>query len=441
MWRDGARVFLEAPPKALNALGRVFGISKACIASELEFKGLKDLAEGVAEEVKDLVRGRRFAVRVKRSGKHDFTSIDIAREVGALLKPYSAGVDLSNPEVEVRVEVRGCKAYVIRECVEGPGGLPAGTEGRALTLFSGGFDSPVAAWFAAKRGVEVHFLHFILTSPRSVEEAFAVARELTVKWLHGYSPLFIIADFRKVTEEVAGKVVRSYRQVVLRALMYVAAALIAERMGFDALVTGESIGQASSQTLRNLAVIEEVAFKDLRKPLIIRPLAGMDKEEIIEWSRRIGTHDLSARVREYCAIAPSLVVTRAKPGELEAELGRVSRKLIDECVSKVKVVDVLKSKPSDLMISDGVEIDYIPEGAVVIDVRSLREYREWHYPGAIHVSRAGDLRRFKDRVVVLYCSHGYASYLMAELLRREGVKAYSVKGGVETLKKLSGCRV
>jgi thiamine biosynthesis protein ThiI len=307
-------------------------------------------------------------------------------------------------------------------------------------LFSGGFDSPVAAWFVARRGAEVHFLHFVLGSSRSAEEAFKVASKLAREWLHGYSPRFIVVDFRRVTEAIANNVRRDYRQVVLRALMYEAASLLAQRMGFDALITGEAIGQASSQTLRNLAAIEATLTARGFRTLILRPLLGMDKEEIMAWARRIGTYELSEKVAEYCAIAPSLVTTRAKVGELLNELSKVDESLIRATVREAKVLNLLKDTPLDAVLDTGVEIDYIPEGAVVIDMRSRKEYEEWHYPGAIHISEAGDLRRFKGKTVVLYCAHGNASYLVAEMLRREGVKAFSLKGGIKAVKKACGLK-
>lgn len=440
IWRDGARVFLKAPRDARDAVAKVFGVGRVCEAVELSFSGLEDLAKKVADLVKDGVKGKRFAVRVRRTGTHDFTSLDVARKVGELLLPHSAGVDLENPEVEVKVEVRGKAAYVIRDCVEGPGGLPPGTEGRVLALFSGGFDSPVAAWFVAKRGAEVHFLHFVLGSSRSAEEAFKVASRLAREWLHGYSPRFIVVDFRRVTEVIASNVRRDYRQVVLRALMYEAASLLAQRMGFDALVTGEAIGQASSQTLRNLAAVEAALTSKGFRTLILRPLLGMDKEEIMAWARRIGTYELSEKVAEYCAIAPSMVTTRAKVGELLNELSKVDESLIRASVREAKVLNLLKDTPLDAMPDSSVEIDYIPEGAIVVDMRSRKEYEEWHYPGAIHISEAGDLRRFKGRTVVLYCAHGNASYLVAEMLRREGVKAFSVKGGIRGVRRACGLK-
>ncbi len=440
IWRDGARVFLKAPRNARDAVAKVFGVGRVCEAIELSFSGLDDLARKVAESVREDVKGRRFAVRVKRTGTHDFTSLDVARKVGELLLPHSAGVNLENPDVEVRVEVRGKAAYVIRDCVEGPGGLPPGTEGRVLALFSGGFDSPVATWFVARRGAEIHFLHFVLGSSRSAEDAFKVASKLAREWLHGYSPRFIVIDFRRVTEAIANNVRRDYRQVVLRALMYEAASLLAQRMGFDALVTGEAIGQASSQTLRNLAAIEATLTIRGFRTLILRPLLGMDKEEIMAWARRIGTYELSEKVAEYCAIAPSLVTTRAKVSELLNELSRVDESLIKASVREAKVLNLLKDTPLDAVLESGVEIDYIPEGAVVIDMRSRREYEEWHYPEAIHISEAGDLRRFRGKTVVLYCAHGNASYLLAEMLRKEGVKAFSLKGGIKAVKKACGLK-
>jgi len=159
-------------------------------------------------------------VRVKRSGQHKFTSLDVARKVGELLKPYSAGVDLENPEVTVELEVRGSVAYLYTRTIRGPGGLPVGVEGKALVLFSGGFDSPVAAWFTAKRGVKVDFLHYYMGSTLSTYYAFQVAKELAFKWLYGYQPVFILVDFTDIISEISRKVEWSYRQVVLRAVMY-----------------------------------------------------------------------------------------------------------------------------------------------------------------------------------------------------------------------------
>ena len=310
--------------KALHTALHVFGVHGATVAYRLEYEGLEDLARRVEEVAADWVKGRRFAVRARRAHVTGFTSLDVAREVGARLKPYSAGVDLENPEVEVHVEVRGREAYVHTGFERGPGGLPTGVEGRALALFSGGIDSPVAAWMTAKRGVEVDLLHFILADPRSLAEALEVASYLASRWLYGYKPRLYAVDFRVVTAAIAARVRRDYAQVVLRLAMYVYASRLAAKHGYQALVTGESVGQVSTQTLGNLYAISLVASKHMPVPLVLRPLAGMDKEEVVALARRIGTYELSARVKEYCRIASEgSVATRSDPKPLEEEVSKI----------------------------------------------------------------------------------------------------------------------
>ena len=306
--------------RAVLAAAHTFGIHGSTVAHVVEYRDLRELAERVRLVAAEWVKGRKFAVRAKRTGVEGFTSLDVAREVGSALYNYSAGVDLENPEVEVFVEVRGDKAYVHKGFRPGPGGLPIGVEGRGLTLFSGGLDSPVAAWMAAKRGIEVDLLHFILASPRSVEDAKRVAKRLVELWLHGYNPRLYVVDFRAVTEAIRMSVRRDYAQVVLRAAMFKAAELVAEKRGYQAIFTGESIGQVSSQTLYNLYALARVIL--LQIPLI-RPLAGLDKEEIISISRRIGVYEEAAQTKEYCRLGSGPVTTRARPETLRAEYEKI----------------------------------------------------------------------------------------------------------------------
>ncbi|BEP18489.1 tRNA 4-thiouridine(8) synthase ThiI [Pyrofollis japonicus] len=305
---------------AISAATHTFGIHGATTAYEITYENLSDLALRVRDIAADWVKGKKFAVRARRSGVEGFTSLDVAREVGAALYNYSAGVDLDNPEVEVFVEVRGRKAYVHRGFVKGPGGLPIGVEGRAIALFSGGLDSPVAAWMAAKRGIEVDLLHFILASTASVSDALRVGSRLAKDWLHGYSPKLYVVDFRLVTEAIRSSVRRDYAQVVLRLAMFDASQLFAEKLGYHAIYTGESVGQVSSQTLRNIYAIAKAL--PLYMPLL-RPLAGLDKEEIMDIGRRIGIYEEAAKTKEYCRLGEGPVTTAADPVILHNEYNKI----------------------------------------------------------------------------------------------------------------------
>jgi len=328
VWVEAARLYVSGCrdyavlEKTVDTLSRVFGIHWATIAYLVRYKSLDDLAERVKEIAGEWVRGKKFAVRARRSGVEEFTSLDAARVIGAALYSLSAGVDLENPEVEVFVEIRGSKAYIYRETRQGPDGLPIGVEGKAIVLFSGGLDSPAAAWMAAKRGIEVDLVHYVLASPLSIVDALRVGKKLARLWLHGYRPKLYVFDFRPVTAAIAGMVDSSYAQIVLRLAMYVVAEKFALAMGYDAVYTGESVGQVSSQTLKNLYALARAY--PLKVP-VIRPLAGFDKEEIVSLTRRIGVYEEAARTKEYCQLARGLVTTRADPDKLAREYEKIGR--------------------------------------------------------------------------------------------------------------------
>ncbi len=441
IWIDGARIFIKADCAIDNILTRIFGIHSIAKVIELEFDSLSDLADKVCEITRRYVKNRKFAVRVHRVGDHNFTSLDIAKIVGAKLKPYSSGVDLETPDVEIFIEIRNKKAYVFTEKLKGPKGLPIGVEGKALVLFSGGFDSPVAAWFTAKRGVKVDFLHFILTSPYSAYYAFKVAKHITEHWLYGYEPKFYIVDLSDIVSYIIENVRHDYSQVVLRAVMYIVASKIVKEKDYDTIVTGESIGQASSQTLKNLKVLEETLNLNT---LIVRPLISLDKEEIIDYSRFIGTYNLSSIIKEYCVIARRHVVTKADPQILKSEIDKIPDDFFEKAVGSIKEYNILKTDPLKLLDTSEIEIDFIPEGAFIIDVRDYDEYRKWHIDKAVHISDITDTEKLKDKIVIVYCKSGSLSFIFAKKLREDGIKAFSLKGGIlriQELEKKGVCKV
>ena len=431
--REDARIFVEGPSEMEDVISRVFGIHSLSPATRVEFESLEELASKAEAHFKKLVEGKKFAVRARRAGEHSFTSMDVARVVGARLLPYSAGVDLARPEVEVYIEVRGEKAYFFDRVIRGPGGLPIGVNGRALSLFSGGFDSPVASWMAWKRGVQLEFLHFNLGGAEQVYRAFRVLKKLFEEWCSGYRPRLYVVDFRRVVLELRKKVREDLRQVVLRRMMYRAAEVLARKVGADAIVTGESLGQVSTQTLKNIVVAEEAI-----SATVLRPLLGFDKQEIMDLARRIGTYEESAKLEEYCAIAQGPVATRARLEDVKHEEERLPSDLLERALSTIQEVDVASTEPEDLLPRDTPAIDFVPEEAIVVDVRRREEYEEWHYPGALHLDEV-DLESLpKDKVIVLYCSSGGLSLALAEELRELGLRAYSIKGGIEKLRTV--CR-
>ncbi|MFW6193722.1 MAG: tRNA uracil 4-sulfurtransferase ThiI, partial [Gemmatimonadota bacterium] len=432
--RRWSRIFVEGPDEEiLDVLARVFGVSSLSrVEGECEAR-LDAIVETGRRLFRDRVRGRTYAVRARRSGEHDFSSRDVNRELGAALNP-GAEVDLDDPDVTVRVEVRDDRAYLFGRRIPGAGGLPAGVQGSAVALVSGGYDSVVAAWMALRRGVDVHYLFCNLGGAAYRRLALEVMKALGDRWSYGLRPRVHVVDFGGVVEEMHEHVDPSYLQVVLKRMMYRAGSRVAEEIGADALVTGESVGQVSSQTLTNLRAIDEVASVP-----VLRPLAGFDKEEIMQRARSIGTWELSSRVREYCALTDDPPVTATTPGRAAREERGLDPAVLELAVSDRDVLDLRGLEPSELAVS-GLFVDDVPDDAVVIDTRDARAYRDWHAEGAAHRDFSELSESFREldpeETYVLYCEQGTKTAHLAERMQAEGYEAYSVRGGVDGVRRL-----
>ena len=249
----------------------------------------------LAEELR---RARTFKVESKRSDKQfPLSSIQLSQYVGGELHeafPHLQ-VDVHNPELTVHVEVRETCAYVHAPAVPGAGGLPIGMGGTAVSLLSGGIDSPVSSYMIAKRGVQLEMVHFFsppYTSPEAKEKVLQLARELT-PWC-GRMTVHVI-PFTQIQEEIRRGCPEEYFTLIMRRFMMRIAQKVAERVGAHALVTGECLGQVASQTMAALAVSDDATSMP-----VLRPLIGMDKEEIVRISRHIGTFNTSILPFEDC---------------------------------------------------------------------------------------------------------------------------------------------
>jgi thiamine biosynthesis protein ThiI len=271
-------------------------------------------AEAAVEFLRDLEPGS-FAVRARRRDKSfPVGSMDIAREVGAtVISQLGRAVDLSHPGIEVHVNAYAHELFVSVDRLRGAGGLPVGTSGRAMVLLSGWIDSPVAAHRMMRRGLRCDFVHFSgqpLTGPESAYKAYALVARLNR--FQGRSRLFVVPF--GVTQRLLASSGAGRLQVVAgRRLMVRVADALARREQCDALVTGDSLGQVASQTLRNLEVVEAAATLPLLRPLIDR-----DKSEIIEEAERLGTFETSILPDEDCCtlLMPGRAVTWAEPEPL-----------------------------------------------------------------------------------------------------------------------------
>jgi thiamine biosynthesis protein ThiI len=337
--------------------------------------------------------------------------------------------------VEVFVEVRDDRALFYSTREAGAGGMPLGVEGRAVCLLSGGFDSAVAAWMMLRRGVALDYLFCNLGGDAYQRMVLEVASVLADRWSYGTRPTLLSLDFASVVTELRRAFRPAFQQIALKREMYRAAERVAFRLGADAIVTGEAVGQVSSQTLANLRAIDDASSLP-----VLRPLVGMDKEEIIARSRRIGTYDLSARVREYCSISTGRPATAASPKSVRREEMGLDPAVLESSLASSKLFD-LRGMDMAEVAGESVFVDMVPEGAVVIDTRSPESYRVWHWQGAEHRDYSELMTDFghlsRDAVYVLYCEIGLKSARVAEQMQRSGYEAYSVLGGVKGLRRLA----
>jgi tRNA uracil 4-sulfurtransferase len=297
-----------------DRVARVFGIANFSRAGRTS-DDIDVLTQVILDELEGQ-QGPTFRVRARRADKrYHLTSPEIERRIGgAVHARYGWRADLEHPDVDIRVEILTGEAFYFFGRERGAGGLPSGVSGRVLCLLSGGIDSPVAAYRLMRRGCHVQFVHFHsypflpITSQEKVREiAGLLARSQLRARLH-------LVGFGELQRQVVLAVPPALRVVVYRRLMLRIAEAIARTSGARALVTGEVVGQVASQTLENMAVIEAVTTLP-----VLRPLVGMDKDEITAEAERIGTFGISITPDQDCCtlFTPRHPVTRARRDEIE----------------------------------------------------------------------------------------------------------------------------
>ncbi len=324
VWIMQATIYVEVEDSTLidsviSQLERIFGIvsiTRACVVE----KDIKKIEESAKEYLKDeLLPGKKFKVEAKRSDKRfPLNSVELAIEVGGYLHEECEGliVDVHNPEVTVKIEVRDVAAYIYcaEKKVQGQGGMPIGTAAKATLLLSGGIDSPVAGHMIAKRGVEidaVNFFSFPYTSDRAKEKVIELAQ--IVSRYTSKINLYII-PFTEIQLAIRDNCPEEHMTLIMRRFMMKIAERIAKKNHSLALITGESVGQVASQTVAALDVTNSVV--DIP---VLRPLIGMDKDEIITRSREIGTFETSILPYEDCCtvFTPKHPTTNPKRASIE----------------------------------------------------------------------------------------------------------------------------
>ena len=330
---------------AFEALKTVFGVISLTRAAACDKEANAIAAKAVEYLAPAMARAKSFKVETRRSDKSfPMTSIQLSQHVGGVLAEAfpAVKVDVHTPELTVNVEVRDLAAYVHGDPAPGAGGMPVGCNGAAVSLLSGGIDSPVSTWMIAKRGVRiipVHFWSFPYTGEAAKEKVVSLARLLT-DWC-GKMRLCVV-PFTHIQEEIRDKCPEEYFTILMRRFMMRIADRIARDNGCGALVTGENLGQVASQTMSAMAVTEQVCSLP-----VLRPLIGFDKQEIVNLSRRIGCFETSVLPYEDCCTVftprhPELRPTADKAEDAENALDVEA--LVKEAVMNIEYISLQKTQ-------------------------------------------------------------------------------------------------
>ena len=326
--------------KIENALLHTFGIANFSFAVSVkqDIETLKKVCWGLMSEEKF----KTFCVRTQRSNKQfKMTSQQVNETVGGYIYEKLArkkSVSLKSPDCECFIHIINKLALVSMRKIQGPGGMPIGTGGKAMVMMSGGFDSPVAAWFLLRRGVTTSFAHFHsmpYTSQASVEKVRDLIRVLKK---FGSSGMLYSVPFAEVQKEIMTKTPAPLRVILYRRFMVRITEALAKKEKCLALVTGDSVGQVASQTLENILAVNEAATLP-----VFRPLIGTDKEEIMQIAKKIGTYDISKLPHDDCCtrLMPKSPETRAKLKDvLDAEKNLDIEKLVQATLAKTEKIIV-----------------------------------------------------------------------------------------------------
>lgn len=418
--------------EVLTAVTHTPGIHHVLEVKQSAFADMHDIYEQCLEMNREIIEGKTFCVRVKRRGTHEFTSIELERYVGGGLNQAveSAKVRLKNPEVTVKFEVENEKLNLVIARHKGLGGFPLGTQEDVLSLISGGFDSGVSSYLHIKRGSKVHYMFFNLGGPAHEIGVKQVSHFLWKKYGSSAKVKFIAVDFEPVVAEILEKVDDGQMGVILKRMFMRAGGMVAEKLGIQGLVTGEALGQVSSQTLTNLRHIDNVT-----DTLILRPLINWDKEDIIDVARQIGTEDFAKTMPEYCGVISKKPTIKAEKFKLEKEEAKFDFSILEQVVYDARVMDIRAIETESQEQAPEVEmVSELGSDVVVLDIRSSEEedanpleiegVEVKHLPFFKIATQFGDLDQSKE--YLLYCDRGVMSRLQALLLIDNGYKNVKV---------------
>ena len=341
--RDRMYILTDNIDLVTKKLQKVFGLQGIVIAYQVNTNS-DDIKNAVLEVLKD-IKFKTFKVETKRANKNfEIKSMDFNNIIGSLvLKNFDCKVDVHNPDIVVHIEIRE-ETYIYLNEIKGSGGYPVGIQGKGILMLSGGIDSPVAGYLALKRGIDIDCLYFDSPPHTSLEAKNKVIKLASILNEYSGNIRLLVVPFTKLQEEIYKKVPSEYNITILRRMMYRIATSIDKK--YKVVINGESIGQVASQTLTSINVINSVTNFP-----IIRPVACLDKLEIIEIAKKIGTYETSILPYEDCCtiFVPKHPVINPKIEKcLEYEQFNY-QELIDECINNIEIITEFNNDYNDLL--------------------------------------------------------------------------------------------
>lgn len=426
----------EEAPMVLDLLQRTPGIHHILEVEEYPFETMHDIFEQTLAQVRPQLEGKTFCVRVRRKGKHEFRSLDVERYVGGGLNQHieSARVKLTQPDVTIRIDIEHDKMLLVKARHEGLGGYPIGTQEDVLSLISGGFDSGVSSYMLIRRGSRVHYCFFNLGGAAHEIGVKQMAYHIWSRYSTSHKVRFVAINFENVVGEILEKVDNGQMGVVLKRMMVRAASKVAQRFDIQAIVTGEALGQVSSQTLTNLRLIDKAA-----DALVLRPLITHDKEQIIAMAKTIGTDDIAKSMPEFCGVISKNPTVKAIESRILEEEGHFNFDVLEEVVQQAQYLDIREiAQQTEQEVTSVETTSELGENDVILDIRSPEETEESPFtlegvtvkvlPFYKLSSQFGSLDQSKQ--YLLYCQRGVMSKLQALYLKENGfsnVKVFRMK--------------
>ena len=346
---DRVRMYIESDEIDLiiNKLKNIFGIH-SIVKCYMVNTNIDDIKNNILD-ILDNIKFKTFKVETKRADKSfEIPSMEFSRLIGGhILKNIDCKVDVHNPELFIKIEIRSEGTYIYFDEIEGLGGYPVGIQGTGLLMLSGGIDSPVAGYLSLKRGIDLECLYFESPPHTSLEAKNKVIKLASIINSYSGNIKVNVVPFTKLQEAIYKNVDDSYVITIMRRMMYRIASEVVKRKHLKVIINGESVGQVASQTLSSMIVINNVTNLP-----IIRPVACLDKLEIIDIANKIGTYEISILPYEDCCtifLPKHPVINPVLDKCIEYEKRFDYDSLIKECVDNIEVITNLEEEKSDLL--------------------------------------------------------------------------------------------